>query len=203
MIAILDYAAGNTTSIKNAFDKIGAKSILTSDPEIILKSSHLVIPGVGAFTHAITGLEVDGLKEAVYNFVKKKRPILGICLGYQLMQKVSYEHGKNTGLGIFPGKVKLLETSGRPIPHIGWSKVAIPQELGGHPFIKSITENEYYFAHSFGVKYSSHFIYCGYSEYGGCKFASMTLQDSVIGVQFHPEKSAVNGLLLLKNFKNM
>lgn len=203
VIVILDYAAGNTTSIKNAIDAIGGRSELSGDPDVVRKASHLIIPGVGAFSHAINSLKKQHLDLAILELVKKEIPILGICLGYQLMQEMSYEHGLNEGLKLLPGKVKLIKTEEKPVPHIGWSEIRLSDSLSNHPFMKGIKGEKYYFIHSYGVQYEKQFDKSGFSAYGGYRFSSITLSDNIVGVQFHPEKSAINGLKMLENFKKM
>lgn len=194
MIAIVDYKAGNLASVKKAFDHLGAEAVVTSDPEIVIKSDKIVLPGVGHFSATCT-LSNSGLREAIDQQIKKQIPFLGICVGMQWMMESSEEAPGVKGLGLwqeacehFPADVKA--------PHVGWNELAIRN--GASRLLKNIPSGSFvYFTHSYRVPLIATTV--AETEYGGT-FSSVVEKDSLFGVQFHPEKSGDTGLKLLENF---
>ncbi len=189
---------GNLLSIQNMLKKIGVKSQITSDPLLIANAAQLILPGVGAFDTAMNAIAELGLKEALDEAVLiKKKPILGICLGMQLMCKYS-EEGKTNGLNWIEAEVKrfpkTVEDKKLMIPHIGWSEVS-----GSNGMLKERIENKFYFVHSYYVELSDDKILLFTSKYG-VEFCSAFQKENIIGVQFHPEKSHKFGMHLLNEF---
>ncbi len=198
MIGIVDYNMGNLASVKNAFDKIGAKAEIISDPEKLNNYEKLLFPGVGAFGDAIEHLKETGLDEAIREFVKGGKYVLGICLGMQLLFEESEEFGKHKGLGIIPGKVvrfdKKIETTHK-VPHMGWNKMFFKR----HSSLFEGLNNPYlYFVHSYHVVCNDKYV-IGKTIYG-YEFVSAVNKDNVFGFQPHPEKSHNAGLKILDNF---
>lgn len=196
MIAIIDYGVGNIQNVRNAFERLGVESIVTSNPKIILSASGAVLPGVGAFKDAMQSLVDSGLDKVVMERVYTNKPTLGICLGMQLMCEVSYEDGETTGLGIFKGKIKKLEVPLK-VPHMGWNELEI---VNTDPLVNALTEPAYaYFVHSYYLT-----DYCAedvlqVADYG-VKVPATLRKDNMFGMQFHPEKSGSAGEALLRNF---
>lgn len=198
MITIVDYKMGNLLSIQNMLKKIGVKSQITSDPLLIANATKLILPGVGAFDSAMNAIAELGLKEVLDDFVLvKKKPILGICLGMQLMCKYS-EEGKTIGLNWIDADVKrfpkTIDDKKLMVPHIGWSIVA-----GSGIMLKEKIENKFYFVHSYYVKLNDNKNLLFTSKYG-VEFCSAFQKENIIGVQFHPEKSHKFGMHLLNEF---
>lgn len=200
MIVIVDYGLGNLISIQNMIKKIGFKSIISSNKELIMKSSKLILPGVGAFDEGINNIEKKGLKELLtYKAKEEKVPFLGICLGMQLMLDNS-EEGDEKGLGFISGVVKKIPeniNSQIKVPHIGWNfvKVNKPSFL-----FKSFEEKiRFYFVHSYYVELDD-INKCILKTKYGLEFVSAYQDENIYGVQFHPEKSHRYGKLFLKNF---
>ncbi len=200
MTGIINYGAGNIFSVMNTIERLDEKTLIISEPEQLSKVHRIILPGVGAFDEAMQYLKnhefVDKLKEEM----KKGKPILGICLGLQTFFEKS-EEGKLDGLKLLRGCVKKFpERKGYVIPHMGWNSVKILVEsdfVGGVP-----NKSFFYFAHSYyPVPEEANFI-CGTTEYG-LEFASIVQKENLIGVQFHPEKSASCGLIFLENFIKM
>jgi glutamine amidotransferase len=193
MIAIVDYKAGNLTSVKKAFDRIGADAVVTADPEVVAKADKIVLPGVGHFA-ATCALSSAGLREAIASATQRKVPYLGICVGMQWMLESSEEAPSVKGLGVwsgvcehFPGQVKA--------PHVGWNQLEI---AGPSRLLEGIASQSFvYFTHSYRVPVITDTIAA--TEYGG-RFSAAVERDHLFGVQFHPEKSGVVGLRLLENF---
>jgi len=198
MVAIIDYDAGNIKSVEKALISLGAETVLTRDPEVILSADHIILPGVGAFGEAMEKLHHYGLVEVIREAVKRNIPFLGICLGLQLMFESSEESPGVEGLKLLPGKiVKIPAEEGLKIPHIGWNSLVYPNE--GRLY-KGIPENSYvYFVHSYYLKAEEEDIVTAATEYGTFIHASVE-KGNVFACQFHPEKSSDVGLTILKNF---
>ncbi len=196
MIAIIDYGAGNIFSVKNALDYLGLENKLTSDKEEIVNADALILPGVGAFPAAMKMLESTGLVETIKAEAKKK-PLLGICLGMQMLFEKGYEFEECDGLGLIKGSVRYMEEPDLIIPHMGWNKL---EKLNDCPLLNELTDNEYvYFVHSYKAECADENI-AAYSQYGGRVPALVYDGKYVYGAQFHPEKSGSTGLAILKNF---
>lgn len=188
-IAIIDYGAGNVQSVKYALNRLGYKSFLTDDGEMINAADKVIFPGVGEAASAMKAIKEKQLEDVI---IKLKQPVLGICLGMQLMCRFS-EEGDTEGLGIFDLTVKKFET-GLKVPQIGWNQI----ENLKSPLFQNISEKEYmYLVHSYYVPLDKHTI--AESEYG-ISYATAIEKDNFYGVQFHPEKSSTAGEILLKNF---
>ena len=197
MIAIIDYGVGNLFSLTSSFKKIGEEAIITSDEEIIKKADKLILPGVGAFGDASKKLFESGLDKVILEQVKNQKPLLGVCLGMQLLFEKSYEFGVHKGLGLIDGKVVHIDLpSDYKIPHIGWNALQFKKKS---PILKYINENDFvYFVHSY------HAVDCGESlvattDYGR-EITAIVQSGNVYGCQFHPEKSGEVGLKILKAF---
>jgi glutamine amidotransferase len=200
MVAIVDYKAGNLTSVRLAFKALGAEAAVTSDAEAVKAAERVVFPGVGAAGAAMRNLEALGLADALRTVAAKGTPFLGICLGTQILFGRSEEDGGTETLGILPGSVPRFEPKDRweKVPEIGWNQVHI---LRGHPLLDGIKDGtEFYFVHSYYPKPSDPALVIGETEYAGVRFASMVGRGNVAATQFHPEKSGRIGLRLLQNF---
>ena len=197
MIALIDYGIGNLRSVYKALEAVGAKVILTSDPGEILKAEKVVLPGVGAFGDGIVGLQSRQLDKVVLEVIENQTPLLGICVGMQLLFESSNEMGDHRGLGLMPGVVKRFESDELKIPQTGWNKI----EPGvGSILLKGLRPGCYaYFNHGYFCDAEQHDEVLGWTEYG-VKYASIVGKGRLFGVQFHPEKSQVVGLKILKNF---
>jgi len=209
MIAIIDYGMGNIHSVQKALQLFGAKTIVTNKSEEIRACDKVVLPGVGAFDDAMLELKKQGLELALNNYIKNRKPFLGICLGMQLLFEQSEEASKSKGLGILKGKVKKFkELKGLKVPHMGWnqlnkSKVKSQKSKLECLLLKDIPDNSYvYFCHSYYPEPSNEDIIGATTDYG-IEFSSVVWQDNVYGVQFHPEKSQKTGLKILENFVNL
>ena len=196
MITIIDYKSGNLKSISNGFKKIGCDYQITDDKEIIASSDYLVLPGVGAFGSAMENLEP--FKDVIYEHVSDDKPFLGICLGQQVLMSSSEESPGVNGLDLFKGKVELLP-EGVKIPHMGWNKLNVCNDS---PILEGIDGEFFYFVHSYHVVPDDDGIIAGVCEYGGDVVASLN-ENNLFSTQFHPEKSGVAGLKILKNFTNL
>lgn len=195
MIVVIDYGVGNLASVKNALDKLGAKSVISSDPQIIKKAKALILPGVGAAGQGMRNLKEKGLDKIVISEINKGKPFLGICLGMQLLFEDS-EEGNVKCLGILKGSVKKFKKM-KKIPQIGWNQIEIKK---GSSFFKDINNKDYfYFVNSFYCLPKDKEITAGITTYGET-FSSIVQKDNVIGVQFHPERSGKAGFKLLENF---
>lgn len=196
MIAIIDYGAGNLFSVKNALDFLGLENKITKDPADLRAADRLILPGVGAFADAMRMLNESGLVDVIREEVQKK-PLLGICLGMQMLFEKGYEFGETDGLGLIKGCVKLMEPEGNlAIPHIGWNELEKNVEC---PLLAKCGEGEYvYFVHSYAAECDSKNVaaYCDY----GMKVPALVFEGNVYGAQFHPEKSGETGLNILRCF---
>ncbi len=203
MVVVVDYGMGNIHSVNKALQLYGAKTLITNKPEDILSAEKLVLPGVGAFGDAMSGLRKQGLVSVLKKYICSKKPFLGVCLGMQLLFEESEETAKSRGLGILKGKViKLKEKKrGQKVPHMGWDQLKKVKEEC--PLLKDIPDNSYvYFCHSYYPKPRDENIIAGVTDYG-VVFASMVWQDNIYGVQFHPEKSQKTGLKIIENFVSL
>ena len=199
MIAIVDYGVGNLFSVKSSFAAIGAEAVVTSDPAVIDAADHILLPGVGAYEDAARKLRETGMGDVVRQQAAAGKPIMGICLGMQLLFDVSYEYGEHQGLGLIPGAVRPIRDivpADYKVPHIGWNALHLLQD--DNPLFRYVKEGDcVYFVHSYYAD-------CGdavtaTSEYGAPITASVR-KGNVYGCQFHPEKSGTVGLSILKAF---
>ena len=192
MIAIVDYGVGNVRSVERALVHVGAQPKLTSDPEDLEQADGLVLPGVGAFAPALAKLSEHGLGRRIVELAGKGKPLLGVCLGYQLLFEESMEHGRHQGLGLLPGKVVEVKNSER-LPVIGWCRLAKSDDSMLWQGIKD--RSYFYFVHSYTPESSDSAI--AWSEHST---AAAAARKNVMGTQFHPEKSGPDGLRVYKNF---
>jgi len=199
MITIIDYGMGNLGSIHNMIKKIGFQSEITDNAERIRAASKIILPGVGAFDKAMSNLENLNLIELIRQKATAKTPLLGICLGMQLLANGS-EEGVLPGLGLIPGKVKqFVLSSGYKVPHMGWNTVDYEQESPLFEGFERFEEARFYFVHSYHFVCDDERHILGRTDYGAA-FTSAVQSAQVYGVQFHPEKSHKFGMQLLKNF---
>jgi len=195
-IAILDYGMGNLRSVEKALEHVGAAATITHDAGEVRAADGVILPGVGAFPRAMERIRERGLDELIAERRGAGVPILGICLGLQLLFDSTTELGGAEGLGLLPGPVGALEADGLKVPHIGWSPVRWELESRLTEGIE--TETPFYFVHSFAPAPGAD-VLLGTAAYGA-RFACAAERDNVFGVQFHPEKSSAAGLRLLSNF---
>lgn len=196
MTAIIDYGAGNLFSVKNALDFLGIENTITASADDLRAADRLILPGVGAFPDAMKMLGETGLVDVIKDQVQTK-PLLGICLGMQMLFEKGYEFGETDGLGLIKGSVKLMHPDGGlVVPHIGWNSLEknTPCRL-----LENVAEGEYvYFVHSFAAECEGENVaaYCDY----GMKVPALVFSGNVYGAQFHPEKSGKTGLNILRSF---
>ena len=199
MIAIVDYGVGNLFSLCSSLDKIGAESVVASDPAVIRSADKIILPGVGAFEDARAKLRASGLDEIVIAEAKAGKPILGICLGMQMLFEKSYEYGEHIGLGLIKGQVVGMQgrlPENLMIPHIGWNSLKIKKE---HPIFKYVKEGDYvYFVHSYYAENCDESL-LSTTDYGR-EITAAVANGNVTGTQFHPEKSGDVGLSILRAF---
>jgi glutamine amidotransferase len=195
-ICILDYGMGNLRSVEKALEHVGAVATIDNDPGAVREAAGLILPGVGAFPRAMERIRELGIDEMVAERREAGVPILGICLGLQLLFDSSTELAGSTGLGLLPGEVAELDADGLKVPHIGWSPVTWSRESRLTEGIESGTP--FYFVHSFTPRPDESDV-LGSAEYGS-RFACAVERDNVFGAQFHPEKSSSAGLRMLANF---
>jgi len=198
-IAVVDYGMGNRRSVEKALDHVGARARITRDHDEIRAADGLVVPGVGAFPRAMRNLEELGLDALIREAVQARVPVLGVCLGMQLLFDGSEELGGAAGLGLLRGDVRRLAADGRKLPHIGWNLVTFARSS---PLTDGLPEAcAFYHVHTFAPVPAREDTLVGTSEYG-TPFASVVADPDapVFGVQFHPEKSSAHGLRLLENF---
>jgi glutamine amidotransferase len=202
MIAIVDYNMGNLRSVQNAFKKIGTQTTIVSDPNKLDEYGKVILPGVGAFGDAMESLQSSGMQEALSAYVKKGNPMMGVCLGMQLLFESSEEFGSHAGLGFIEGEVKAFDLSKfqtpLKVPHMGWNEIITKNS----PLFRGLPKSFYlYFVHSYHVVCDDAYI-IGKTHYG-YDFASAVQKGHLYGFQPHPEKSHENGLQILKNFTEL
>jgi imidazole glycerol-phosphate synthase subunit HisH len=197
-IAVVDYGMGNRRSVVKALEHVGADVSLTADHASIADADGVVVPGVGAFGAAMTSLREAGLDAVIANAAAAGTPVLGICLGMQLLFECSHELGVTDGLGLIAGEVTRLSAADLRIPHIGWNEVRFERRS---PLLAGLPEDStaFYHVHSFAVRPGERTDVIGTTEYGE-RFATIVASQNVLGTQFHPEKSSTHGLALLRNF---
>ncbi|TQD27051.1 imidazole glycerol phosphate synthase subunit HisH [Methanolobus vulcani] len=198
-IVIIDYGLGNLRSVRKGLEHAGANVIISSDPEEIKSADGVILPGVGAFRDAMKN--VESLRSTIDEYVASGKPMLGICLGQQMMLSTSEEGGLTEGLNLVKGQVLRFPHSDLKVPHMGWNSIKITQQ---HPIFNGINDGSFvYFVHSYYVDTTDKntLISCEY----GTEFAAAIVNDAgnVVGTQFHPEKSGDTGLKILKNFVAM
>ncbi len=204
LITIVDYGMGNIKSIQKGFEKVGAKVLVSADPDEIRNAERVVIPGVGAFKIGMKVLLEKKIDSSLKDFVKKGNPLLGICLGMQMMMRSSEEQGLTSGLGLINGNViRIPEGSGKEknkIPHIGWNKIYQENNLQDS-ILKDVKEKDFfYFVHSFMCQIKNKKNILASSKYNDCIITAAIQYENLIGLQFHPEKSSNIGLTILRNF---
>jgi imidazole glycerol-phosphate synthase subunit HisH len=200
MIALIDYGISNLRSVQKAFEHLATEVTLVDTPDRLAQADRLILPGVGAFPAGMKGLQERGLIEPIKQAAREGKPLIGICLGMQLLFDSSDEMGATAGLGLLPGKVTRMAGSGLKVPHMGWNQLDVVRE---HPLVRELVSGSYaYFVHSYAIYPEQHDIVLATTEYGG-PFASIVGRGNVCGLQFHPEKSQAVGLKLLRNFLSL
>ncbi len=195
-IVIIDYGVGNFRNVQKAFEAVGTAAEITDSVERAGQAGAVVLPGVGAFGDAIDNLRSRGLDKPVLEAARAGKPLLGICVGLQLLFEESEEMGHHRGLGLLPGKIVRFPT-GLTVPHMGWNQVEPARD---HPLLAHIAPGDFaYFAHSYYAVPTEAADVVAYTDYGH-RFASIVARDNVGAIQFHPEKSQQVGLQILKNF---
>jgi glutamine amidotransferase len=200
-IAVVDYGMGNRRSVQKALEHVGAHAAITNDHSELLAADGLVVPGVGAFPLAMRRLRELGLDELIHDRAARGIPILGICLGMQLLFEHSQEIEPTEGLGLIQGEVRPLAAGDRRMPHIGWNEVRFEQ---ASPLTDELPHSgcPFYHVHSLAARPANDADVIGTAEYGE-RFASMVRRGNVFGVQFHPEKSSAHGLQMLAGFRRV
>jgi glutamine amidotransferase len=200
MIVILDYGVGNLKSVHKALERIGAEAVVTSEPAALEAARGVVLPGVGAFGDAMKNLDRRGLVAPLLNQVQRGKPLLGICLGMQLLFDESEEMGRHPGLGLLPGNVVRFPDDTLSVPHVGWNQLRRASTASASPILDGIPDGAYaYFVHSYYVVPKEPEDVAAATDYGP-EFASVVRRGSIWGAQFHPEKSQEVGLALLDNY---
>lgn len=197
-LAVLDYEAGNVRSAKRGFDAAGGDAFVTSDPAEARAADGLVIPGVGHFGSCLTNLQRSGLVDVVREWIDAERPVFGICVGMQLLYERS-EEGDVDGLALLPGAVERFPTDA-VVPHMGWDEVVPADGSDGDPLLQGIAGERFYFVHSYFAVPDDHDHVVATCRYGGADFPCLVREGSVVGTQFHPEKSGAAGTRLLSNW---
>ncbi len=197
---IIDYGMGNLRSVEKALAACGASARISGDPGAVRRAERLILPGVGAFGDAMANLKRNGLDKAILESVSDGKPLLGLCLGLQLLFSESGEFGRHAGLGLIPGMVRRLQEPKLHVPHIGWNQL---EGIRPDPLLAQIPDGTYfYFVHSYYVEPAEDADVLCWTEYGR-RFCSVARRDRVWGAQFHPEKSQTAGRRLLCNFLSL
>lgn len=208
-IVVVDYGIGNVFSVCNALRQIGAEPELTGDLNAIRSADRVILPGVGAFAHAMDALNSGGISDALRDFVAKGRPFLGICIGMQVLMQRSTEFGLTDGLGFIEGTVERIDAAGPDgtilrVPHIGWGEVVPAEGIASgawnHSIVGGGDAQEFYFVHSYHALPTHVSDRHAFVNYGGNRVTAAVQRDNILGVQFHPERSGSAGLNLLQRF---
>ncbi len=195
-VAIIDYGVGNLRSVEKAFAAMGCEAVVSADESVLRGAERLVLPGVGAFASCMKSLRERGFESLVHERAAAGTPLLGICVGMQMLFDVSDEFGTTDGLGLLRGRVRRFE-SDLVVPQVGWNQINQRQP---HPLFADVADGSFcYFVHSFYCEPANDDVLVGETEYG-VKYASVVAEKNICGVQFHPEKSQDVGLRMLKNF---
>lgn len=197
-VAIIDYGVGNLRSVEKAFTAAGCAAVVSSDSSVLRQAERLVLPGVGAFGACMNALVARGFDVLVRERVAAGTPLLGVCVGMQLLFEESEEFGATRGLGLLPGRVRRF-SGDLVVPHVGWNQI---RQRAPHPLFGAVADASwFYFVHSYYCEPLQDEMVIGETEYG-ITYASVVAQENLWGVQFHPEKSQTAGLRLLANFAN-
>ena len=196
MVTIIDYGSGNLRSVQKAMERVGVEARITDDPNVVAESSHLVLPGVGAFGDAIRSIRGRGLVEPILAHIRADRPFLGICMGLQLLFESGSEGGLHEGLGVLAGEVTRFELPpGMKIPHMGWNQVS--WRTAGTSKPTGNDGDHFYFVHSYVARPRDETVIAATSDYGG-PFCAAVARGRLFATQFHPEKSQSAGMELLR-----
>ena len=200
MIAVIDYGVGNLFSVSKAVEAVGAEVEVTGDADRIRAADKLILPGVGAFGDCMRNLQSAGLDGLIVDQIESGKPLMGICVGLQILFEGSEESPNVAGLGVFKGMIKRIRAEGLKIPHMGWNRVIRNEELGiRNGQLPRITDSFFYFVHSYHAVPAERSIIAATTDYGETLTAAVS-RDNIFAVQFHPEKSGDVGLQVLKNF---
>ncbi len=210
-VAVIDYGVGNLLSVSRGLEHCGAKVIVTSESEVILSAARVVLPGVGAFANGMAELAKNGLDQVVLEVAARETPLLGICLGMQMLFDESEEFGDTRGLGLIPGKVitipsTTIDNQPQKVPHIGWNSLQVPpgRDNWQNTLLRKIKPGDAaYFVHSYMVCPSDSKDLLADCYYGGRSISAAVEKDNICGTQFHPEKSGKVGLAILESFLSL
>lgn len=198
MIAIVDYGMGNLHSVSKAVERLGAQAIVTAYPRELAHADAIILPGVGAFGDAMHALQSTGLASVLKELAHTGKPLLGICLGMQLLFEHSEEHGEHAGLGLLKGRVVRFEPGSYKVPHMGWNELLWKQPE--HELVQGISAGHVYFVHSYHALAEEAADVVAVCEYAGREVTAIVGRKQVYGMQFHPEKSGQLGMQLLQQF---
>lgn len=207
-VVVVNYGMGNIKSVIRGLEQAGSRPLLSDNPDVIRKADRVILPGVGAFKDGMKELDRRNLGPALQDFINTGRPLLGICLGMQMLFDKSAEHGEHSGLGFIPGQVvkippHISDTLKRRIPHIGWSALRYPERCQNweNSVLETTDEGDFfYFVHSFMAIPDNNKHILAQCDYEGLPICAAVRKENIIGCQFHPEKSAESGLEILKKF---
>ncbi|PLX90451.1 MAG: imidazole glycerol phosphate synthase subunit HisH [Desulfuromonas sp.] len=207
MITIIDYEMGNLRSVAKAFEKLGHAARVTSNPADLVNTDKVVLPGVGAFRDCIDNLRKGGFVEPLLEHIAAGRPLLGICVGMQMLFDESEEFGRHQGLGLIPGRVSRFpadmteNNTHLKVPHMGWNSISI---LKDSPILQGVEDGSYvYFVHSYHCQAQNDDDVAASCRYGDIEFCASVWRDNIMATQFHPEKSQTIGLKIFQNFANL